>query len=77
MFGSIDDQKQPWSSPWNTFNSPTRPVQGFSVSFFLDRETRTEQPETPQDFVRRSYDGGFANGNPLHLLAQLRTWRIG
>ncbi|CAK9118295.1 unnamed protein product [Durusdinium trenchii] len=33
--------------------------------------------QSREDFVRRSYDGGFANGNPLHLLAQLRTWRAG
>ena len=30
-----------------------------------------------EDFVSRSYDGGFANANPLNLLAQVRTWRPG
>lgn len=28
-----------------------------------------------EDFVVRSYDNGFANSNPLNLLAQVRTWR--
>ena len=28
-----------------------------------------------EDFVRRSYEGGFVNASPLNLLAQIRTWR--
>jgi len=27
-----------------------------------------------EDFVVRSYEGGFANANPLNLMAQMHTW---
>jgi len=28
-----------------------------------------------EDFVVRSYEGGFANANPLNLMAQMHTWK--
>lgn len=33
--------------------------------------------ESREDFVVRSYEGGFANGNPLNLIAQLDAWKAG
>ncbi|CAE7943415.1 metXA [Symbiodinium necroappetens] len=42
------------------------------------KTSRDGQPFTSrEDFVRRSYEGGFINASPLNLLAQIRTWRCG
>ena len=53
---------------------------GVSREFYqkeMWRETsRDGKPfSSREDFVCRSYEGGFANANPLNLLAQIRTWR--
>ena len=40
------------------------------------KTSRDGQPfSSREDFVRRSYEGGFVNASPLNLLAQIRTWR--
>ncbi|CAK0808633.1 unnamed protein product [Prorocentrum cordatum] len=39
------------------------------------KSSRDGQPfASREDFVVRSYEGGFASANPLNLLAQLHTW---
>ncbi|CAJ1358317.1 unnamed protein product [Effrenium voratum] len=55
---------------------------GVSREFYQQELWRTSSRDgkaftSLEDFVSRSYDQGFATATPLHLLAQLRTWRTG
>jgi len=55
---------------------------GMSMEFYRQELWRTSsrdgQPFTSrEDFVVRSYEGGFAQSHPLNLLAQLHTWKTG
>ena len=53
---------------------------GVSREFYKQEIWRTTSRDgkpfcSREDFVSRSYDGGFANASPLNLLAQIHTWR--
>jgi len=53
---------------------------GLSMEFYRKEEWRKSSQDgraftSREDFVARSYEGGFANAHPLNLLAQLQTWR--
>lgn len=55
---------------------------GMSMEFYRrelwKNSSRDGQPFTSrEDFVVRSYEGGFAGSHPLNLLAQLHTWKTG
>lgn len=53
------------------------PMEFYRQELWRESERDGKPFESREDFVARSYDGGFIGSHPLNLLAQLHTWKHG